>query len=749
MVGVAGLRWFRSPELRFIAAIAFTTGATLTGIGTAAAVAGELDLTFGANGSTMIDVGGTEFGNDMTIDGYGRIIVVGSTTALTSSESDVVLVRLTAAGAFDETFGDGGVVVVDVGFRDEAIGVGLQPDGRIVFAGSTVAHESGPSDILTGRMNDDGSLDTTYGDNGVAVVNLGGYESARASDLQSDGALVVGGGTFLIRVDNTGVLDTAFGTDGIADVSVHPQISSLVVRHNDTIVVGGSPAGRSFGVTAYTSDGRVDTTFGSAGSTSSSLFQQAAVYSIDSDPQGGIVASGHMNTSVFNIDLAVMRLHADGTLDTSFSDDGHATAHHGVGDLGNDVAIASDGKIVAGGSFVTAFTGAADVGLVRFNADGTLDASFGTNGVVVVNLGRYEFMESIALQGNGRIVVSGMSAIDVGRRGANIQVARFLPSDDSTSPSIVGIPDREPNSAGWHNTPVGIDWVATDDSGSASDPPNGVASTEGYDVEYISSSSCDPTGNCATGSLTLSIDATPPTVGAIQVATSPARAGTTVDLTAVVGDSLSGLDHVEYVIEVDSEARDPVAMAVADGVSQATISPLPAGLYDVSVTAFDRAGNSSTSPPVELVVIDPNAGFVTGGGRIVPGAADGGANILPGLDGTSSASFSLVVKYNAGKGSTPTGNLTFHDPAGSFRMKADSMDWLIVADGGWSALQGSASVTGSTGLHPFRVIALDGGPTLPDQIDISVWAPGSDPALDLPVYRAAGTVQGSIVVHQT
>jgi hypothetical protein len=90
----------------------------------------------------------------------------------------------------------------------------------------------------------------------------------------------------------------------------------------------------------------------------------------------------------------------------------------------------------------------------------------------------------------------------------------FAPAgpSDTTPPSVTGVPDRQPNFLGWYREPVTIDWQATDNSGSASDPADTVAAQEGKDVVYTSGPSCDGSGNCATGSFTVSLDRTAPTV---------------------------------------------------------------------------------------------------------------------------------------------------------------------------------------------------------------------------------------------
>ncbi len=102
--------------------------------------------------------------------------------------------------------------------------------------------------------------------------------------------------------------------------------------------------------------------------------------------------------------------------------------------------------------------------------------------------------------------------------------ADFYPSGDIGSPRppleavppvVTGVPDRVPDHAGWYSGSVTIDWRAIDpspSSGQPTDPQDTIADHEGANVVYTSGESCDPAGNCATGSLTLSIDKTAPVV---------------------------------------------------------------------------------------------------------------------------------------------------------------------------------------------------------------------------------------------
>ncbi len=174
---------------------------------------------------------------------------------------------------------------------------------------------------------------------------------------------------------------------------------------------------------------------------------------------------------------------------------------------------------------------------------------------------------------DGQVTLAASETLTVFEDGEEVE-----PSDpDTTPPTVVGVPDRAPNAAGWYRAPVTIDWQATDDSGSASDPQDTIASIEGASVVYSSAPSCDPSGNCTTGSLTLSIDTVAPALACPPSQTSSAT-------------SASGA-IVSYPPASVSDAVDTAPVVT---YSQASGTLFPIGTTTVAVTATDAAGNSST-----------------------------------------------------------------------------------------------------------------------------------------------------------
>ncbi|MEE8372148.1 MAG: hypothetical protein V3R87_00225 [Dehalococcoidia bacterium] len=158
-----------------------------------------------------------------------------------------------------------------------------------------------------------------------------------------------------------------------------------------------------------------------------------------------------------------------------------------------------------------------------------------------------------------------------------------------------------------------------------------------------------------------------------------------------------------------------------------------------------------TTDSTFVVIYDPAAGFATGGGRIIPGSttSDPG-DLLPEIDGTSPASFGFVVKYKKGA-STPDGQLEFQYRQGDFNLHSSGMEWLVIVNNNWAKFQGSATISGSDDVFPFRVDARDGdfgGGGQPDKFVIKVYAPEADPDNSDPIYKASGNlIGGNVMIH--
>ncbi len=406
--------------------------------------AGDLDTTFGSAGKVVTPIGAYEDrGNAVAIQIDGKILVAGysdSRTDLGSSNYDFALVRYNADGSLDASFGVLGIVTTAIGpGHDQARSLTLQPDGKILVAGTS---ENGSnSDFAVVRYNTDGSLDTSFGVGGKVSTDLeSSSDYAYGVAIQSDGKIVVTGSRSkspaydfaVVRYNSDGSLDTSFGGDGkvITDVagSTDKGIGGVVLQPDGKIVVAGSANNGSdddVAVVRYNTDGSLDTSFDGDGKVTTAIGSATDVgYSVALQSDGKIVVGG-----VSSSDFAVVRYNTDGSLDTSFDGDGKVTTAVGPGsDTGYSVALQPDGKIVVAGSASNGSN--SDFALVRYNADGSLDTSFGTSGKVMTAIGSStDYSQGVAIQADGKIVAAGLTSTGSSN---DLAVVRYL--NDVTTP---------------------------------------------------------------------------------------------------------------------------------------------------------------------------------------------------------------------------------------------------------------------------------------------------------------------------
>jgi uncharacterized delta-60 repeat protein len=324
-----------------------------------------------------------------------------------------------AAGDLDPSFGAGGIVQTSLtSMEDRANAGALQPDGKILAGGGKFMSSS-TEDFAVVRYQPNGILDPTFGTGGVVTTNVGTIAEVESVVVQPDGKIVAagyidnGGGNLamaLVRYDAFGGLDPTFGSGGIVVSTLGPGTG--IVRHllrqpdGKLVAIGEVRVGsaQSFGAARFESDGSVDTGFGTGGEvvTDASPFFDFADDAV-LQPDGRIVAAG---TVFFRPGL--VRWNADGTLDTSFGSGGVATLSS-VSGYGTGVVIQPDGKLVVGGEELQP-SGKYDVALGRFDASGTLDPTYGTGGVVRTALGPDDdFNLALALQPDGKVVAIGQT----------------------------------------------------------------------------------------------------------------------------------------------------------------------------------------------------------------------------------------------------------------------------------------------------------------------------------------------------
>jgi hypothetical protein len=168
---------------------------------------------------------------------------------------------------------------------------------------------------------------------------------------------------------------------------------------------------------------------------------------------------------------------------------------------------------------------------------------------------------------------------------------------DSVPPTVVGVPDRQSNVFGWYRAPVTIDWQASDSSSQASDPADTVADEDGKDVHYTSNPSCDPSNNCATGTVSVSLDQVPPVVTCREAPVFEVTQNSIAFVSADESDTLSGSpDETPGVgVDISSAGQKTVDVTGEDFAGNTTTITCPYTVVDT---------RSDTQPPVVTVPAD-------------------------------------------------------------------------------------------------------------------------------------------------
>ncbi len=276
-------------------------------------------------------------------------------------------------------------------------------------------------DFAVVRYNTDGTIDSSFGNNGLATTNIGTGDYCQSVTIQSDGKIVVtgysnNGSDFdfsVVRYNADGSLDNNFSDDGkiITNIGLNDYGQSVAIQSDDKIVVaGGSYNGSnmSFAIVRYNADGSLDNTFNDDGiittniGTSNDDGKSVAIQS-----NGKIVVAGKSYNGS-NYDFAVVRYNIDGSLDDTFSGDGKTTTAIGSEEDGScSVAIQSDGKIVAAGYSHNSISNN-DFAIVRYNTDGSLDNTFSGDGKATTDINAdHDYGYSVAIQPDGKIVMAG------------------------------------------------------------------------------------------------------------------------------------------------------------------------------------------------------------------------------------------------------------------------------------------------------------------------------------------------------
>lgn len=500
---------------------------------------------------TTTNLGGDDRANGVAFTpGSPQKIVSAGTMNPSSGDPRFALTRHNLLGVIDRDFGGDGEVTTAVRDRSNAEAVAVQPDGKVVAAGDSRDGVLFPdTDFALARYRSDGTLDPTFDGDGIVITGFGEEDLAHAVAIQPNGKIVVAGHTW--AEDRPGILFQRF-----ALARLHPN-------------------------------GSLDFTFDDDGKVSTDLFggnDRANAVAIQRD--GKIVVAG--SAFVSGRRFAVARYNPNGSLDRTFSGDGKLSTTFAGGDAeANAVAIQADGKIVVAGRTAS---GGGDVALARYNANGTLDGSFGNSGRVRTGItGGDESAHGIAIQPDGKIVIAGQTSTSDGR----FLLARYHaePFDDTPPETTIESAPPDPTN----------DPEPTFEFGSSEEGSRFACSID--DGAFIPCSPSQTFGPFEDGDHSLEVRATD---RAGNTDPTPAIRNFTVDTVAPettidAGPSGTISDPVPTFGFSSSESGSSFECDLDGGgfapcSSPHTVGPLADGAHSVSVRATDEAGNTDATP---------------------------------------------------------------------------------------------------------------------------------------------------------
>jgi uncharacterized delta-60 repeat protein len=445
--------------MRGFARVLFLTSAVTAccavAAGSAAGAVGDFDPTFGSGGMALAQVGLGSSPNSqaysMALMPDGKVVLAGwASDAASPSHTAAGFARFTTAGVLDPSFGSSGNgtfvtqfgVTASPSSQVTIAGTVAQPDGRVVVSGYAT-DAAGNTQVLVARFTGAGALDPSFASGGKLVQQLGSGAGPTPTSqgggivLQGDGKILLTGyatdaagnnQVFVERLTSGGAPDSSFGSGGVrfrqygagatpasmgVGIMLQPDGSPVIV--GDATASNGDPAAL---IARFTPSGQTDAGFGGGGKVvqlglhTASGTNFSELVTVQSQ-QGNFVASGVADDSSGNEAFVLARFTSTGNLDSSFGTGGK-TVNQFSATPSNPVSAAygaitqPNGKLVLVGG-ATDINNTAQVIVARYSANGALDPSFGTGGVVQGSSGP-AVATGAAWLPDGKMVMSGAAA---------------------------------------------------------------------------------------------------------------------------------------------------------------------------------------------------------------------------------------------------------------------------------------------------------------------------------------------------
>ncbi len=424
--------------------LAAAVGAALTASVALAANPAALDTSFSGDGTRKLGFGFSphnDFADDVVTTPAGKVVAAGFST-LSPADTGLAVARLGENSKPDVGFSGDGRRVVNFGpGDDQAHGVALQRDGKVVVVGYTATGSNVYQAAIT-RLTAGGRIDRTFAGDGKRITGFGGDDDEffSASVLPSGKIVAVGlhiaGNTSRFAVARylpDGSFDHSFSNDGkrlVPFETPEAEATALAVDDHGRLILAGRAASGSishFAVARLHSNGALDTTFSHDGRrvVSFAPTDASSATAVALDPSGRIVVAGFL-FSGGGSNIAVARLRPGGVLDSAFSSDGKRLDQPGTNfSSAADVAVQPSGKVLVAGVSDPSAPDDSDFVLMRYRANGTRDPSFSGDGIrfTPVETHSHARANGIALDRDGRIVLAG--SIDDDGGNTSFAFARY------------------------------------------------------------------------------------------------------------------------------------------------------------------------------------------------------------------------------------------------------------------------------------------------------------------------------------
>lgn len=370
------------------------------------ASAGELDPSFGEGGKVIGPIQGVSALLD-----NGKILTAGRR----DDRPGLLLIQHLDDGNVDVSFGEEGRKTITLnGPVVKVSAVKSQPGGRALIFGTVGV--GALTMLYVARILPGGELDHDFGEGGCAYVSSpapGKSYSSSALAIQPDEKIILVAQTEtpglpaaeLFRLDRTGNLDLSFGDAGMVSVMGGYQFPSVIVLPDSRLVLGGRWSGALFA--AFLSDGRRDLDFGKSGVVRIEVGSNnlSEITAIELQADGKIMGIGGASIES-QWRIIATRINSDGTMDDTFNEGEPAVIEFpGYDTQGSGIAIQPDHKILA--TAPASGAGGVGFGLTRLLPNGAFDTEFGTQGRVITNMRGMDMARRVAIQPDGKIVVSG------------------------------------------------------------------------------------------------------------------------------------------------------------------------------------------------------------------------------------------------------------------------------------------------------------------------------------------------------